>query len=427
MKYFITGFTGSVVPIISEELMEKDPDAFLYIAIRKGSGGDAIQSRFESMVASLDSDESIKQKLIQNSKLVEIDIEKEKIGIDPDLYTELIENTDKILHGAADIRFDQPYEKIKIPNVVFTQDLYELFDKMKKYREKIGTFAPTFYYISTSFSFGIVKGLIPEESIGFQFGPPQNSYALTKREAKLFMLDKVKAHNDQIVIFEPPIIGGSSVDGKIRAYSMHYVFMMLGYMGKIPFLTAPDNKLDIIPVDWVAAVISDIMAKDEFHQGTIRLASGANAITNKMLRDIGVNYYKENDPVPGHEIQPVRFVPKWLFLFLFSIQKYYYKMMFAVTKEDKHRKMIKGIEILKDYIPYLAGNNEFEITKSTQLIEKYTDCSTSPLLQDTYDDNGKLIKGYFEKILKDTLNTGWGGMVDFERLKKKISADEQVN
>ena len=54
-----------------------------------------------------------------------------------------------------------------------------------------------------------------------------------------------------------------------------------------------------MPVDWVADVISDIMAKDEFHQGVIRLACGPDAATVGHVHDAGYEYFTAHDPVPG--------------------------------------------------------------------------------------------------------------------------------
>src|SRR6056297_1781690 len=121
MNYFVTGITGNVVPVIIEELMAKDSDPIFYFAIRPGSNGEDIQYRFDRLVRTMDMDRTNREKLAERSRLVEIDVNKDRLGIDPDMYQELIENTEKILHGAADVRFDQPYEKIRIPNVVFTE------------------------------------------------------------------------------------------------------------------------------------------------------------------------------------------------------------------------------------------------------------------------------------------------------------------
>ena len=128
MVYFITGVTGTVVPVIIEELMRKDEDPHFYFAIRKDARGNGIKQRFESVVQSLDVDQASKQKLSERSKLVEIDVEAEKLGIDPKLYRELVANTDtsvlilgesgvgkeliaRAIHHASD-RKEQPFVNV---------------------------------------------------------------------------------------------------------------------------------------------------------------------------------------------------------------------------------------------------------------------------------------------------------------------------
>src|SRR6056297_894472 len=423
MKYFVTGITGTVVPVIIEELMTKDPDPHFYFAIRSGSHGEDIRSRFEKLVEAMDMDRATREKLSDRSKLVEIDVKKERLGIAPEMYQELVQNTEKLLHGAADVRFDQPYDSIRIPNVEFTEKIYGLFNEIKQHRRSAGLTEATLYYIGTGYSYGIYKKPIPEDFPEFHPGEPDNTYAQTKAEAKRFILDKINEFNDRIVIFEPTIIGGSAKTGKTRAYNLHYTVMMLGYLGKLPFLTTPKNTLDIVPVDWVAAVVSDIMAKDEFHQGILRLASGEEAISIRTLHDVGYNYYVENNPVPGHVIPKIRFVPRWAFLSLVLLQKTLYRALYFLTRNKRYRKLVKGISLLEGYFPYITGYKKFENAKSLAFIEKYTDCSKAPPLQDIYDEKGNLVeKGYSEKILADTLDTGWGGLVDFERLERKTAA-----
>ena len=422
MRYFVTGITGTVVPVIVEDLMKKDQAPVFYFAIRKDAKGNGIRHRFVSVIDSMDLDNASKQYVIQNSKLVEIDVEKDNLGIAPDLYAELIANTDKILHGAADVRFDQPYEKIRMPNVVFTQKVYALFDAIKKHRAENGKTAPTLYYISTGYAYGDHRKPIPEDFPEFHPATPDNTYAQTKAEAKFFILDKIKQFNDQIVIFEPTIIGGSARTGRTKTYNLHYIVMMLGYMGKLPFLTSADNRLDIVPVDWVGAIISDIMAGDALHQGVLRLAAGENGIPIRYLHDVGYNFYVANDPVPGRVIPKIRFVPRYVFNFMVQAQKNFYRIMYFVTRSRRFRKLVKGISLLEGYFPYITRTKVFENAKSMKLIEKYTNCAEAPTLQDVYDENGELVqKGYYLKVLRDTLETGWGGLVNFERLEKKIA------
>ena len=50
------------------------------------------------------------------------------------------------------------------------------------------------------------------------------------------------------VVFEPTLIGGSARTGKTKIYNLHYVALMLGFLGKLPFFTAADKQQDIVPV-----------------------------------------------------------------------------------------------------------------------------------------------------------------------------------
>jgi hypothetical protein len=61
-------------------------------------------------------------------------------------------------------------------------------------------------------------------------------------------------------------------------------------------------------------------------------------------------------------------------------------------------------------------------SRSAELIKKYTDCAEAPVFIDVVEKDGKMVPiGYYKKIFADTLETGWGGLVDFERLEKKTA------
>ena len=63
-------------------------------------------------------------------------------------------------------------------------------------------------------------------------------------------------------------------------------------------------------------------------------------------------------------------------------------------------------------------SKRFENERSTALIRRHTSCGPAPRMQDVVDPEGRVIeRGYYEKILADTLATGWGGAVDFARLR----------
>jgi nucleoside-diphosphate-sugar epimerase len=414
--YFVTGLTGAVVPIIVEDLIRKDPDAFFYFGLRPDGAGNHVASRFDALVASLELADGEKDALRAHSRLVKIDVERERLGIEPGLYEELVARVEKILHGAADVRFDQPYETIRVSNVVFTEKIYALYSAMRDRRASTVASAPTLYYLSTAYVYGAHPEPIPEDYPDFRPRRPDNTYAQTKAEAKHFVLDKIKRLDDRIVIFEPTIIGGASTTGRTRAYHLHYLLMLLGYLGRLPFLAAPGNTLDIVPVDWVAAIVSDVMTRGGFRQGVLRMASGRDAVSVGTLYDAGLAYYRAHDPMPDHHVRNIRFVPSWCLPPMVALAKRFYRALHALTRNPRHRKRVRQIGLLEGYLPYIVERKVFENARSTELIRKHTGCGEAPRLQDIFDAEGRLVeKGYYEKILADTLRTGWGGLVDFER------------
>jgi len=411
------GITGSVVPVIVEHLVRKDPDACFYFALRRDGAGTSIAARFAAVLATLDLEPASRSQLSARSTLVEIDITRQGIGIEPGLRAELIASVDKIIHGAADVRFDQPYDAIRIPNVVFVEQVYALYVEIREHRAAMQAAPPTLYCFSTAYTYGDYPDRIPDEYPDFEPGLPDNTYVRTKAEAKRFLLDRIRRFDAQILIIEPTIIGGCSVTGRTRAYHLHYLLLMLGYLGKLPFLCSPDNPLDIVPVDWVAAVTSDVISRGELRQGVLRLASGADAITVRQLHDAAYPWYVAHDPVPGHVIPKIRFVPAWTLRPMVAVAKHAFRLLHAIGRRPAHRRRSKELAMLQGYLPYVVGTKRFDNERSSALIRRYTGCGPAPRLQDHVDGDGRLLEqGYYGKILADTLATGWGGQIDFSRL-----------
>jgi hypothetical protein len=94
------------------------------------------------------------------------------------------------------------------------------------------------------------------------------------------------------------------------------------------------------------------------------------------------------------------------------------RVLQAITRTERQRRRLRQIELTRGYLPYIVGRKSFENARSTELIRKHTECGEAPRIQDTLGLDGRPIaRGYYEKILADTLRTGWGGLVDFERLR----------
>ena len=102
-----------------------------------------------------------------------------------------------------------------------------------------------------------------------------------------------------------------------------------------------------------------------FTKASSALACGPDATTVGDVHDAGYEYFTANDPVPGHEIPKIAFVPRWFFYFMINVQKLFNQAMYKMTGKKKYRKMVVGVRLLEGYFPYITRYKVFENAKST--------------------------------------------------------------
>jgi bacitracin synthase 3 len=133
----LTGSTGFMGAYLVKEFIETTR-AKLYLLVR-GSSQDAAMKRFvKKMNFYFDEDfyERNKDRLV----VVRADLSEEQMGIDDQLYKELAEIIDAIVHPAANVKHHGLYQELYRDNVVGTEHLLELSVTGKK---------KDFHYVST--------------------------------------------------------------------------------------------------------------------------------------------------------------------------------------------------------------------------------------------------------------------------------------
>ncbi len=155
---------------------------------------------------------------------------------------------DLIIHSAALLRFDLPYEESAAVNVEGTRHALALAE--------LGAMA--FLHISTAYVCGIAEGRIEEAAIPSdrQFS---NSYEASKAEAEHVVRDS----GQPFAIARPSIVVGDSRTGMIRQFDAIYSAFKIIAEGRISALPANQMAmLDFVPIDHVAggiAAIADAM------------------------------------------------------------------------------------------------------------------------------------------------------------------------
>lgn len=202
-------------------------------------------------------------------------------------------NCGSMLHSAASLTFHadgsgEPYNT----NVVGTKNVLDLCADLD-----IGDF----HYVSTAYVCGLREDRVMEEDldIGQRF---RNDYERTKLES-----EKLVRNADflrQLTVYRPAVIAGDSCTGYTNTY--HGLYMYLKLMSVLVWNTEPgpdgvrdtpvqlemtgDEPRNIIPVDWVSAVMCHLMGTPEAHGNTFHLAPEI-PLTPRQIIDAGYIYF----------------------------------------------------------------------------------------------------------------------------------------
>lgn len=259
------------------------------------------------------------------------DIEQPRLGVSPEDVAELQRTITHVVHCAASVAFDDPYEKSFQVNVTGSLNALDF-----SLRLQTAPKSPFVAHVSieTSYIHGRqARELAREDQIIFPKNFYNNYYELTKAmasiEAERFMLEK----GLRIIELCPSIVIGDSVAGNNRGDAKvvnapvnlfgraqqalaktkggvieRSTAVLLTRMASI-FPADPSAQMNLIPVDWVAAGILAALHRPEAVGERIHLATD-NRITPLEMRDtmraeLGVNIRMANPPLHRNVTLPI--------------------------------------------------------------------------------------------------------------------------
>lgn len=245
MKILITGATGFIGQKIVRELLKQDHSLFLLV-------------RPESK-------EKAKKIFGDNDKISYISGDITQTDIIKNIYSAVnqLDEIDTILHLAALYDLTASYKDAYEQNVIGTQNILLLLEKMKNVKH--------FHYYSTYAVNPIIEGATHEDFLVKDDRLFSDYYALTKNHAEHLIRSKKDAPYN-IIIHRPGVIIGDSKDGtfdKINGpYFLFELVQKIKSMGfsslTIPALPLPihqDANIPILPIDilanWSTAIIND--------------------------------------------------------------------------------------------------------------------------------------------------------------------------
>jgi thioester reductase-like protein len=282
MAYLLlTGATGLLGRYLLRDLLRRGrPVAVL---VRPGKFLSA-RERIETVLQPWESDEG---RAYPRPIVLAADLREPGLGLSESDLRWIADHCDSVLHSAASMVFRaQPDGEPHRTNVEGTRELLDLCR-----RAGIGQF----HHVSTSYLCGLRTGRILESDldVGQELG---NVY----EQSKLAGEKLVRAADwlEKYTVYRPASIVGDSRTGYTTSYHGFYLPLQLAYTmaGRIPpaemgerFFARlglrGDEGKNFVPVDWVAAAISELLSRPECHGGTYHLTS-PRPVTVRLIQQI---------------------------------------------------------------------------------------------------------------------------------------------
>jgi thioester reductase-like protein len=275
----LTGGTGFLGRELLERLLAHGGSEPIYLLIRGRNNSEA-QRRFLSLYNSLgprcsNSDRKRIRPLRGNVALP-------WLGLDRKQVQDLASRITRIIHLAASINLNASLEEARSTNLEGAWEILRLAASCRRLE--------SLAWISTAFVAGDRKGRILEEELqcGQKF---RNAYEQSKFEAELLVRSFEALL--PITIFRPSIIVGDSRDGYTCNFSSIYWPLRLvaeGELRRVP--GAPLTPLDLVPVDYVADAIVELVGRQSSVGLCYQLVAGhRGTITVRELLNRAIRYF----------------------------------------------------------------------------------------------------------------------------------------
>ena len=147
-----------------------------------------------------------------------------------------------------------------------------------------------------------------------------------------------------ITIFRPSIVLGDSRYPQTTQFDMVKAFVFLAGLPALPF--RPNDKIDIVNVDFVADAISTLHSKENPQYDTYHLSSGTGSQTFREVTNALAAAQEKRAPV---------FVPFMEKPFSGSVN----------TLANRKGSLGHGAALMKVFMPYLVWNTVFDNTRVT--------------------------------------------------------------
>lgn len=279
----LTGATGLLGRYLLRDLL----DAGISVAVLvRPTRRQTAEERVEAMMVTW---EKMLGRKLGRPVVLSGDLTQDDLGLDPEGIEWVKENCDSVMHNAASLTFvatddeGEPWRS----NVTGTRNVLDLCKKTEIH---------DFHHVSTAYVAGLRQGRVLETEL--DVGQDlSNDYEKSK-----VMAEEMVRSADFLsppTVFRPAIIIGDSVTGFTTTFHGFYAALRLahtlaeaqerdadGNIGSVEtrLTLNGDEHKNLVPVDWVSAVMTHVFTHRELHGETYHLAPD-EPVTSRLMAD----------------------------------------------------------------------------------------------------------------------------------------------
>ena len=330
MAIFLTGSTGYIGAHVASNLLADHSDS-LNVLVRARDPQEARARLWHALQLHMDFPR-FERLLGERIRIFQGDITNPHFGLSQEDYAALVRSTDSVIHCAASLNRKSEKSCLNV-NLRGTLEVIQL---ARRARDEHGL--RRFSHVSTVAVAGHRANEVVEEDNAIDWSRSDyDPYARTKKFCEHMVRELLP--DVPRTIFRPSIVLGDSRKAETNQFDMVRAFVFLAGLPALPF--RPSDRIDIVPVDYVANAIATLHQKEKPLHEIYHLSSGTGSETFQELTDALSRGQGKRGPT-----------------YLPSLEGPSSKMVDALAgREGK----IGGLaKLLKVFLPYLVWNTVFD-------------------------------------------------------------------
>jgi len=330
MAIFLTGSTGYLGSYLAARIFTGHRDS-LNLLVRAKSEQEARERFWQSLQLHFDFPE-FRDYLATRVRIFRGDLTSDRFGLSADDYQHLVQTTDSLIHCAASLNRKSERQCLNV-NLRGSLEVIQLARRIQDHHG-----LRRYSHVSTVAVAGTRQDEVVREDESIDWSRSDyDPYARTKKFCE-HMVHQLLPDVSR-TIFRPAIVLGDSCKPETTQFDMVQAFSVLASLPVLPL--RPDDRIDIVPADYVGKAIVSIHQKEAVSHKTYHLSSGMASQTYRELTDALAKDGGWRKPIYASSLgTPFSGTVNWL----------------ARKKSGVGR----GASLLKVFWPYLIWNTVFD-------------------------------------------------------------------